>query len=163
MANKNTICLWYEGTAMDAARFYAETFPDSAVGAVMRAPGDYPDGKQGDVLMVEFTVLGIPCVGLNGGPEFRHSEAFSFQIATDNQEETDRYWNTIVGNGGKESQCGWCKDRWGLSWQITPRTLTEALAAGGGEAKRAFEAMMPMKKIDVATIEAAREGVTTSA
>ncbi len=137
---------------------YAATLPHSEVTAVHKAPGDYPGGKEGDVLKVEFTVLGVPCLGLNGGPEFKHSEAFSFQIATDDQEETDRYWNAIVGNGGKESQCGWCKDRWGLSWQITPRALTEALAAGGGEAKRAFEAMMPMKKIDIATIEAARRG-----
>jgi predicted 3-demethylubiquinone-9 3-methyltransferase (glyoxalase superfamily) len=140
----------------EAARFYAATFPDSEVTGVHKAPGDYPGGKEGDVLTVEFTVLGIPCLGLNGGPVFRHSEAFSFQIATENQEETDRYWNAIVGNGGQESACGWCKDRWGLSWQITPRALTDALAAGGGEAKRAFEAMMPMKKIDIATIEAAR-------
>ena len=122
------------------------------------APGDYPGGKKGDVLTVEFTVLGIPCLGLNGGPEFRHREAISFQIATDDQEETDRYWDAIVGNGGKESQCGWCKDRWGLSWQITPRALTDALAAGGGEAKRAFEAMMTMKKINIAAIEASRRG-----
>jgi predicted 3-demethylubiquinone-9 3-methyltransferase (glyoxalase superfamily) len=155
---KNTICLWFDKDAQEAARFYAATFPDSKVTAIHKAPGDYPGGKQGDVLTVEFTVLGIPCLGLNGGPEFRHSEAFSFQIATENQEETDRYWNAIVSNGGKESQCGWCKDRWSLSWQITPRTLTDALAAGGGEAKRAFEAMMPMKKIDIATIEAARRG-----
>src|SRR6187399_2165658 len=153
---KNTICLWFDKDAQDAARFYAATFPDSEVIAVHKAPGDYPSGKKGDVLTVEFTVLGVPCLGLNGGPTFRHSEAFSFQVATDNQEETDRYWNAIVGNGGQESACGWCKDRWGLSWQITPRALTEALAAGGGEAKRAFEAMMPMKKIDIATIEAAR-------
>ena len=132
--------------------------PDSEVTAVHKAPGDFPGGKEGDVLTVEFTVLGIPCLGLNGGPQFKHSEAFSFQIATDNQEETDRYWNAIVGNGGQESQCGWCKDRWGLSWQITPRALTDALAAGGAEAKRAFAAMMSMKKIDVATIEAARRG-----
>jgi len=158
MKPKNTICLWFDKDAHEAARFYAATFPDSEVTAVHKAPGDYPGGKQGDVLTVEFTVFGTPCLGLNGGPEFKHSEAFSFQIATDNQEETDRYWNAIVGNGGKESQCGWCKDRWGLSWQITPRTLTAALAAGGGEAKRAFEAMMPMKKIDIATIEAARRG-----
>ena len=158
MGHKNTICLWYDRAALDAARFYAETFPDSAVGPVMRAPGDFPDGKQGDVLTVEFTVCGIPCLGLNGGPEFKHSEAFSFQIATDNQEETDRYWNAIVGNGGQESQCGWCKDRWGLSWQITPRVLIDAFAAGGDEAKRAFAALMPMKKIDIATIEAARRG-----
>jgi 2-polyprenyl-6-hydroxyphenyl methylase/3-demethylubiquinone-9 3-methyltransferase len=147
-----------EKDAQEAARFDAATSPESEVTAVHRAPSDYPAGKEGDVLTVEFTVLGIPCLGLNGGPEFRHSEACSFQIATDTQEETDRYWNAIVGNGGKESQCGWCKDRWGLSWQITPRVLTEALAAGGGEAKRAFEAMMPMKKIDIATIEAARRG-----
>ena len=156
MKPKNTICLWFDKDAQEAARFYAATFPDSKVTAVHKAPGDYPGGKQGDVLTVEFTVLGIPCLGLNGGPNFKHSEAFSFQIATDNQEETDRYWNAIVGNGGKESQCGWCKDRWGLSWQITPRALTDALAAGGAEAKRAFEAMMPMNKIDIATIEAAR-------
>jgi predicted 3-demethylubiquinone-9 3-methyltransferase (glyoxalase superfamily) len=158
MKAKNTICLWFDKDAHEAARFYAATFPDSEVIAVHEAPGDYPGGKEGDVLTVEFTVLGIPCLGLNGGPEFRHSEAFSFQVATSTQEETDRYWNAIVGNGGKESQCGWCKDRWGLSWQITPRALTDALAAGGGEAKRAFAAMMPMKKIDIATIEAARRG-----
>ena len=158
MKPKNTICLWFNKDAQDAARFYAATFPDSAVTAVHEAPSDYPSGKKGDVLTVEFTVLGIPCLGLNGGPTFKHSEAFSFQIATDTQEETDRYWNAIVGNGGKESQCGWCKDRWGLSWQITPRVLTEALAAGGDEAKRAFDAMMPMQKIDIATIEAARRG-----
>jgi len=159
MKPKNTICLWFNKDAHEAARFYAATFPDSKVTAVHKAPSDYPGGKQGDELTVEFTVLGIPCLGLNGGPEFKHNEAFSFQIATDNQEETDRYWNAIVRNGGQESQCGWCKDRWGLSWQITPRVLTDALAAGGGEAKRAFEAMMPMKKIDVATIEAARRGL----
>jgi predicted 3-demethylubiquinone-9 3-methyltransferase (glyoxalase superfamily) len=158
MTPKNTICLWFNKDAHDAARFYAATFPNSKVTAVHKAPGDYPGGKKGDELTVEFTVAGIPCIGLNGGPEFPHSEAFSFQIATDNQEETDRYWNAIVGNGGKESQCGWCKDRWGLNWQITPRVLTEAMAAGGAEAKRAFEAMMPMKKIDVAKIEAARRG-----
>ncbi len=155
---KNTICLWYNKDAEDAARFYAATFPDSAVGAVIRAPGDYPSGQQGDVLVVEFMVAGIPCIGLNGGTAFQHNEAFSFQIATDDQEETDRYWNAIVGNGGRESDCGWCKDKWGVSWQITPRVLTEALAAGGGEAKRAFEAMMTMRKIDVAAIEAARRG-----
>src|ERR1700722_16616525 len=158
MKPKNTICLWFDKDAHEAARFYATTFPDSEVTAVHKAPGDYPGGKQGDVLTVEFTVLGIPCLGLNGGPAFKHSEAFSFQVATDNQEETDRYWNAIVGNGGQESQCGWCKDRWGLSWQITPRALMEALAAGGAEAKRAFEAMMPMKKINIAKIEAARRG-----
>ena len=155
---KNTICLWYDKDAEAAARFYAATFPDSAVSAVLHAPSDYPGGKKGDVLTVDFTVLGIPCLGLNGGPMFKHNEAFSFQIATDDQAETDRYWNAIVGNGGQESQCGWCKDKWGISWQITPRVLTDALAAGGDEAKRAFDAMMEMKKIDVAAIEAARRG-----
>src|SRR5499425_529465 len=156
--NKNTICLWYNKDAEAAARFYAETFPNSSVGAVHRAPTDYPDGKQGDVLTVEFTVVGIPCIGLNGGPQFPQTEAFSFQIATDDQAETDRYWNAIVGNGGAESMCGWCKDKWGLNWQITPRVLSEAMAAGGDEAKRAFDAMMKMKKIDVAAIDAARRG-----
>ena len=155
---KNTICIWYDKDAEAAARFYAETFPDSAVRAVHRAPGDYPSGQAGDVLTVEFTVAGVPCLGLNGGPMFRQTEAFSFQIATDDQQETDRYWNAIVGNGGSESACGWCKDKWGVSWQITPRVLTEAMAAGGDEAKRAFAAMMDMRKIDVATIEAARRG-----
>jgi predicted 3-demethylubiquinone-9 3-methyltransferase (glyoxalase superfamily) len=155
---KNTICLWFDSDAEDAARFYAATFPDSRVTAVHRAPADYPSGKAGDVLTVELTVAGIPCLGLNGGPAFRQTEAFSFQIATDDQEETDRYWNAIVGNGGAESACGWCKDRWGVSWQITPRVLSEALAAGGEEARRAFEAMMTMHKIDVAAIEAARRG-----
>ena len=154
---KNTIFLWYDKDA-EAARFYTRTFPDSAMGPIVRAPGDYPSGKKGDVLTVEFTVAGVHCVGLNGGPEFKHNEAFSFQIATDDQEETDRYWNAIVGHGGQESACGWCKDRWGVSWQITPRVLSEALAAGGEEARRAFQAMMPMRKIDVATIEAARRG-----
>jgi predicted 3-demethylubiquinone-9 3-methyltransferase (glyoxalase superfamily) len=157
--HKNTICLWYDKDAEAAARFYAATFPDSAVRAVHLAPSDYPGGgKKGNVLTVEFTVLGIPCLGLNGGPAFKHNEAFSFQIATEDQEETDRYWNAIVGNGGQESACGWCKDRWGISWQITPRVLTDALAVGGDEARRAFEAMMHMKKIDVAAIEAARRG-----
>src|SRR5438046_1621533 len=155
---KNTICLWYDKDAEVAARFYAETFPDSAVGVVHRAPSDYPSGKRGDVLTVEFTVAGVPCLGLNGGPAFKHSEAFSFQIATDDQDETDRYWNAIVGNGRQESACGWCKDRWGLSWQITPRALTAAMAAGGAQAKRAFEAMMEMQKIDVRKIEAAVGG-----
>src|SRR5262245_18860496 len=158
MKPKNTICLWFDKDAHDAARFYAATFPDSKVTAVHPAPSDFPGGKEGDLLTVEFTVLGIPCLGLNGGPAFKHSEAFSFQVATENQEETDRYWNAIVGNGVEESECGWCKDRWGLSWQITPRTLTEAFAAGGGEAMRAFKAMMTMKKIDVARIDAARRG-----
>src|ERR1700742_4601609 len=156
--NKNTLCLWYDRDVEAAAQFYARTFPDSAVGAVQRAPSDYPGGKAGDVLIVEFTVCGVSCIGLNGGDTFKHNEAFSFQIATDDQAETDRYWNAIVGNGGAESACGWCKDRWGLSWQITPRTLTDALAAGGAEAKRAFGAMMTMSKIDVAAIEAARRG-----
>ncbi len=159
MAIKNTIFLWYDRAAMDAARFYAETFPDSTVGAVLRAPGDYPNGKQGDVLTVEFTVTGIPCIGLNGGPEVKHNEAFSFQIATDDQAETDRLWNAIVQNGGQESQCGWCKDKWGVSWQITPRALMAALSdRDPAAAKRAFEAMMTMKKIDIAAIEAARRG-----
>lgn len=155
---KNTICLWFDKDAEEAARFYAATFPDSRVTAVHRAPADYPSGQAGDVLTVEFTVAGIPCLGLNGGPAFRPTEAFSFQIATEDQPETDRYWNAIVDNGGAPSACGWCKDRWGLSWQITPRVLTEAIAAGGDEAKRAFAAMMTMQKIDVAAIVAARRG-----
>jgi predicted 3-demethylubiquinone-9 3-methyltransferase (glyoxalase superfamily) len=158
MIPKNTVCLWFEKDAEEAAKFYAATFPDSKVTNVFYAPSDFPDGKKGDALTVEFTVVGIPCIGLNGGPAFKQSEAFSFQIATDDQEETDRYWNAIVGNGGVESACGWCKDRWGVSWQITPRTLTEALAAGGAEAKRAFDAMMTMQKIDVAAIDTARKG-----
>ena len=155
MTAKNTICLWYNKDAEEAANFYAATFPDTTVGAVHRAPSDFPSGKKGDALTVDFTVMGIPCIGLNGGDAFKHSEAFSFQVATEDQAETDKYWNAIVGNGGQESQCGWCKDKWGLSWQITPRVLTDAMAKGGESAKRAFEAMMPMKKIDVATIEAA--------
>lgn len=155
---KNTICLWYERDAEAAANFYAEVFPDTHVGKVHYAPGDYPEGHKGDALTVEFTVMGIACIGLNGGPHFKHSEAFSFQIATDTQEETDRYWNAITGNGGQESQCGWCKDRWGLSWQITPRALTDAMMAGGEPAARAFKAMMGMTKIDVAAIEAAVRG-----
>ncbi|MEQ1551772.1 VOC family protein [Sphingorhabdus sp.] len=155
---KNTICLWYDKDAEAAANFYAATFPDSAVTAVHRAPGDFPGGMAGDVLTVQFTVCGIPCIGLNGGPIFPHSEAFSFQIATDTQDETDRYWNAIVGNGGAESACGWCKDKWGLNWQITPRVLTEAMAAGGEVAQRAFAAMMTMHKIDHAEIEAAVSG-----
>jgi len=155
---KNMVCIWYDKDAEPAARFYAETFPDSSVDAVYHAPSDFPSGEEGDVLTVEFTVAGIPCIGLNGGPEFKQSEAFSFQISTEDQAETDRYWNAIVGNGGEESVCGWCKDKWGVSWQITPRTLTEAMAAGGAEAKRAFDAMMKMRKIDVAAIDAARRG-----
>ena len=159
MPSKNTICLWYDGAAEEAANFYARTFPDSSVGAVHRAPGDYPAGKQGDVLTVEFTVIGLPCLGLNGGPGITHNEAFSFQVATDDQAETDRLWNAIVGNGGKESECGWCKDNWGLSWQITPRVLTESFTGSDrAAAKRVFDAMMTMKKIDVAAIEAARRG-----
>ena len=161
--HKNRICLWYNHDAEDAARFYAETFPDSSLDAVHRAPDDYPGGKAGDVLTVEFTVLGIPCMGLNGGPIFPHSEAFSFQVATDDQEETDRYWNAIIGNGGTESACGWCKDKWGLSWQITPRALTDAMAKGGEVAKRAFAAMMTMRKIDVAAIERAAAGEAADA
>ena len=164
MKPKNTICLWYDKDALDAARFYAATFPDSRVGAVHKAPSDYPGGKKGDVLTVEFTVLGIPCLGLNGGPTFPHTEAFSFQVATDDQEETDRYWNAIVGNGGQESQCGWCKDRWGLSWQITPQRLLDLMAdSDHGRAKRAMEAMMQMRKIDIATLEAAADGQLVAA
>src|ERR1051326_9097984 len=155
---KNTICLWYDKDAEAAARFHAAAFPDSVVGAVQRAPSDYPSGKAGDVLIVEFTVAGVPCIGTNGGPAFTHNIAFSFQIVTDDKHQTDRYWNAIVGNGGQESACGWCKDKWGISWQITPRVLMEALRAGGDEAKRAFDAMMGMKKIDVAAINAARRG-----
>ena len=156
MKPKNTVCLMFDKEAQDAARFYALTFPDSQVTSVSLAPSDNPSCKKGDVLVVEFTVLGIPCLGINGGPHFKHSEAFSFQVATDTQEETDRYWNAIVGNGGKESQCGWCKDRWGVSWQITPRALSNAIAEGGSGAKAAFEAMMRMTKIDIAAIERAR-------
>lgn len=156
---KNTICLWYERDALEAAQFYARTFPDSVVGQVYRAPADYPAGKQGDVLTVEFTVLGIPCLGLNGGPGIGHSMAFSFQVATDDQAETDRYWDAIIQNGGEPSACGWCKDKWGLSWQITPRALTQAIAnPDPAAAKRAFQAMMEMTKIDIATIEAALQG-----
>lgn len=155
---KSTVCLWFDREAEAAARFYAATFPDSHVGAVHRAPADYPSGRAGDVLTVEFTVAGIPCLGLNGGPTFPQSEAFSFQIATDDQAETDRYWDAILGNGGQESACGWCRDRWGVNWQITPRALTQAIAAGGDAAKRVFEAMMSMRKIDIAAIEAARHG-----
>jgi 2-polyprenyl-6-hydroxyphenyl methylase/3-demethylubiquinone-9 3-methyltransferase len=156
---KSAICLWFNGDAEEAARFYAEAFPDSEVKAVHRAPGDFPSGKQGDVLTVEFTVMGIPCIGLNGGPAFKHNEAFSFVIATEDQEETDRYWNAIVGNDGQESACGWCKDKWGLSWQITPVVLVQAITdPDPATAKRAFDAMMQMTKIDIATIEAARRG-----
>ena len=156
--HKNTICLWFDKDAEGAARFYAKTFPDSKMGAVHKAPSDFPGGKAGHVLTVEFTVCGIPCIGINGGPVFKQSEAFSFQIATDDQAETDKYWSAIVGNGGEESMCGWCRDKWGLSWQITPRVLTEAMAKGGDTAKRAFDAMMEMRKIDVAKIEAAVRG-----
>ena len=156
---KNTVCLWFNGDAEDAATFYASVFPDSKVEAVHRAPGDFPSGESGDVITVQFTVAGIPCLGLNGGPAFQHNESFSFQIATDNQQETDQYWNAIVDNGGKESECGWCRDKWGISWQIIPRALTDSLAAGGDEGKRAFEAMMGMKKIDIAAIEAAKQGI----
>jgi len=159
LAPKNTLCIWYDGTALEAAQFYAQTFPDSAVGTIFRAPGDYPAGKEGDVLTVAFTVMGIPCIGLNGGPEFKHSEAFSFQVATDDQAETDRLWNAIIDHGGQASVCGWCKDRWGISWQITPRALTDAIAdPDRAAAQRAFEAMMGMGKIDIAVIEAARRG-----
>ncbi|QGA50794.1 MULTISPECIES: VOC family protein [Pseudomonas] len=159
MNNKNRICLWYDGTAQEAAEFYAKTFPDSAVNAIHHAPGDYPSGKQGDVITVDFTVIGIPCIGLNGGPAFKHSEAFSFQIATDDQAETDRLWNAIIDNGGQASACGWCKDKWGLSWQISPRVLVDAVTSSDkAVAKRAFEAMMTMTKIDIAAIEAAVKG-----
>lgn len=159
MPSKNTICLWFDGTAEEAARFYAQTFPDSTVGPIQRAPADYPSGKQGDVLTVEFTVMGIPCLGLNGGPIFKHSEAFSFQVATDSQEETDRLWHAIIDNGGQASACGWCRDKWGISWQITPRVLTAAMAnPDRAVAKRVFEAMMQMGKIDIAAIEAAQKG-----
>ncbi|WP_313242559.1 VOC family protein [Stenotrophomonas sp.] len=159
MIARNTICLWFDGTALDAATFYARTFPDSAVTAVHHAPADFPSGRQGDVLTVDFTVAGIPCIGLNGGPAFRHSEAFSFQIATEDQAETDRLWEAIVGNGGEESACGWCRDKWGLSWQITPRVLSEAVTSKDpAVARRAFEAMMTMRRIDVARIEAAVRG-----
>lgn len=156
---KNTICLWFDGDAEEAARFYADTFPDSSVGAVFHAPGDFPDGKKGDVLTVDFTVIGIPCLGLNGGPGVEHNQAFSFQVATADQAETDRYWNAIIGNGGVESQCGWCRDKWGISWQITPTVLVQAITdPDPAVAKRAFNAMMEMVKIDVAAIEAARRG-----
>ncbi len=159
MISKNTVCLWYNNDALDAATFYAKTFPDSAVNAVHHAPGDYPDGKEGDVLTVDFTVMGIPCIGLNGGPAFKQTEAFSFQVATDDQAETDRLWNAIVGNGGKESDCGWCKDKWGVSWQITPRVLIESMSDPDRKrAKRVFDAMMKMQKIDIAKIEAAQRG-----
>lgn len=159
MIPKNTICIWYNSEALDAARFYAQTFPDSAVGNVTHAPSDFPGGKAGAALTVEFTVCGIPCLGLNGGPAFPHTEAFSFQIATDDQAETDRLWNAIVGNGGSESECGWCKDKWGINWQITPRALSDAFRDPDREAaKRAFEEMMTMRKIDIARIEAARRG-----
>ncbi|MBX3623171.1 MAG: VOC family protein [Rhizobacter sp.] len=159
MTPKNTICLWYDRDALEAAQFYAKTFPDSHVGAVHHAPGDFPSGQQGDVLTVEFTVMGIACLGLNGGPAFKQTEAFSFQVATDDQAETDRLWDAIVGHGGEESACGWCKDKWGLSWQITPRALTDAVTdPDRAAAKRAFDAMMTMRKIDIATIEAARRG-----
>jgi len=159
MVSKNTVCIWYDGTALEAAQFYAKTFPDSTVNAIHHAPGDYPSGKQGDVLTVEFTVMGIPCMGLNGGPTFKHTEAFSFQVATDSQEETDRLWHAIIDNGGEPSACGWCKDKWGLSWQITPRALIAAISHPDPlAAKRAFQAMMEMTKIDIAAIEAALRG-----
>ena len=159
-SSKVTLCLWYNGDAEEAARFYAATFPDSSVEAVHHAPGDYPAGKEGDALMVMFTVLGIKCIGLNGGPGRPHSEAFSFQVETGSQEETDRYWNAIVAGGGAESQCGWCTDKWGLSWQITPKALTDGMMAGGAVSQRVFAAMMTMQKIDIAAIEAARRGTT---
>jgi predicted 3-demethylubiquinone-9 3-methyltransferase (glyoxalase superfamily) len=159
---KNIVCLWYDHDAEEAANFYAATFPNTTVGTIARAPSDYPGGKQGDTLTVEFNVMGLPCLGLNGGDAFTHNEAFSFQVATEDQAETDKYWNAIVRNGGRESQCGWCKDKWGISWQITPRVLTDALAAGGDKGKRAFEAMMPMRKIEVAAIKAAIKGASST-
>lgn len=162
MIPNSRICLMFDGQAEEAAEFYAATFPDSTVDSVQQAPSDHPSGEAGSVLVVEFTVLGIPCIGVNGGSYFQHSEAFSLQVATDSQEQTDAYWNAIVGNGGEESMCGWCKDKWGISWQITPRTLTEAMAAGGEEAKRAFEAMMKMKKISVSAIDAAKADASNS-
>ena len=158
MTTKNIVCLWFEGEAEAAANFYAATFPDTRVGKVHRAPGDYPDGVKGSALVVEFTVMGVPCIGLNGGAQFKHSEAFSFQVMTEDQVETDRYWDAITSNGGDESMCGWCKDRWGISWQITPRIMTETMAAGGEAAQKAFAAMMTMRKLDVAAIEAAIKG-----
>ena len=158
MTTKNIVCLWFEGEAEAAANFYAATFPDTRVGKVHRAPGDYPDGVKGSALVVEFTVMGVPCIGLNGGAQFKHSEAFSFQVMTEDQVETDRYWDAITSNGGEESMCGWCKDRWGISWQITPRIMTETMAAGGEAAQKAFAAMMTMRKLDVAAIEAAVRG-----
>jgi 2-polyprenyl-6-hydroxyphenyl methylase/3-demethylubiquinone-9 3-methyltransferase len=159
MPAKNTVCLWYNGDAEEAANFYAQTFPDTTVDRIDRAPADYPAGKEGDVIVVLFTVMGIPCIGLNGGPEFKHNEAFSFQVTTEDQEETDRYWNAIVNNGGQESMCGWCKDKWGVSWQITPRVLAESLSdTDRDRAKRVFEVMMDMQKIDIAAIETARAG-----
>jgi 2-polyprenyl-6-hydroxyphenyl methylase/3-demethylubiquinone-9 3-methyltransferase len=159
VASKNTVCLWYDHNAEEAARFYAKIFPDSSVGKVVRAPGEFPSGKEGDVLIVEFTVAGIACIGLNGGPTFQHNEAFSFVITTEDQAETDRLWFAIVDNGGQESECGWCKDKWGVSWQITPRVLLDTISGSDrAAAKRAFDAMMKMKKIDVAAIEKARRG-----
>ncbi|NIJ39080.1 putative 3-demethylubiquinone-9 3-methyltransferase (glyoxalase superfamily) [Sphingopyxis panaciterrae] len=164
MSGKATLCLWYDKDAEEAAHFYAATFPDSQVGAVHRAPGDNPSGKEGDVLTVDFTVLGFPCIGLNGGPAFQHNEAFSFQVHTDTQEETDRLWNAITGNGGAESMCGWCKDKWGVNWQITPRVLTDVMTnPDKAAAKRAFDAMMAMKKIDISAIEAAIKGEAVGA
>ena len=159
-ANKVLICLWYEKDAEAAARFYAATFPNSSVGKVSNAPADNPSAKQGEPITVEFTVLGIPCLGLNGGPNFKQSEAFSFQVITEDQEETDRYWHAIVDNGGEESMCGWCKDKWGVSWQITPRILADAMTGESGRAKRMFEAMMTMKKIDIAALEAAADSAS---
>jgi predicted 3-demethylubiquinone-9 3-methyltransferase (glyoxalase superfamily) len=156
---KATICLWFDNEAEAAANFYAKTFPSSGVRGIQKAPSDYPSGKAGDVLLVEFTVLDIPCIGLNGGPVFKHNEAFSFQVATSSQAETDQYWDAITKNGGQESACGWCKDRWGISWQITPIVLTQGMAdPDPAVRKRVFEAMMTMRKIDVAAIEKARKG-----
>jgi predicted 3-demethylubiquinone-9 3-methyltransferase (glyoxalase superfamily) len=164
MTTKITPCLWFDGQAEEAANFYAATFPDSAVKSVNRAPGDYPSGKTGDVLTVEFTVLGMDFLGLNGGPQFKFDEAVSFMVYTDDQAETDRYWKAIVENGGQESVCGWCKDKFGLSWQITPRRLMELTTSKDtAMAKRAFDAMLDMTKIDIAKLEAAAKGETVNA
>jgi predicted 3-demethylubiquinone-9 3-methyltransferase (glyoxalase superfamily) len=148
----------YDGAAEEAASFYCQTLPDSSIDAIRHAPADNPSTPQGTVLVVEFTLMGMACIAVNGGPSFRHTQACSIQISTETQAETDAYWEAIIGHGGAESLCGWCCDKWGVSWQITPRTLTEAMAAGGDEARRAFAAMMQMKKIDVAAIDAARRG-----
>lgn len=158
MVAKIQPCLWFDKDGEEAARFYAETFPDTRIDAIHRSPGDYPSGRKGDVLTIEMHILGMPFLLLNGGPEFEFDEAVSFQVATEDQAETDRYWNAITGNGGRASMCGWCEDRFGLSWQITPKRLTEYMAKGGETAERAFKAMMTMQKIDIATLDRAVAG-----